>query len=80
MRNYSDCSMPALVVKAPRCKLQPYTCRMLIMLLYGAGLRISEALSLTLANVDLPATSSLSAKANSTRHGWCPSARISPGP
>src|SRR5207248_11623054 len=36
-------------------KLKPYTCRMLILLLYGAGLRISEALSLTLANVDLPA-------------------------
>src|SRR5260370_26557222 len=39
----------------PRSKLQPYTCRMLLLLLYGAGLRISEALSLTLANVDLPA-------------------------
>jgi site-specific recombinase XerD len=37
-----------------RCKLQPYTCRMLILLLYGAALRISEALSLTLADVDLP--------------------------
>src|SRR5713101_2480405 len=41
---------------SPRSKLQPYTCRMLILLLYGAGLRISEALSLTLAHVDLPAT------------------------
>jgi len=39
----------------PRSKLQPYTCRMLILLLYGAALRISEALSLTLADVDLPA-------------------------
>jgi integrase/recombinase XerD len=39
----------------PRSKLQPYTCRMLILLLYGAGLRISEALSLTRAHVDLPA-------------------------
>jgi integrase/recombinase XerD len=39
----------------PRCKLQPYTCRMLILLLYAAGLRISEALSLRLTNVDLPA-------------------------
>lgn len=38
----------------PRSKLQPYTCRMLILLLYGAALRISEALSLTLADVDLP--------------------------
>ena len=34
--------------ESPRSKLQPYTCRMLILLLYGAGLRISEALSLTL--------------------------------
>ena len=39
----------------PRSKLQPYTCRMLILLLYGAGLRISEALSLRLSNVDLTA-------------------------
>lgn len=37
----------------PRCKLEPYTCRMLILLLYGAALRISEALSLTLADVDI---------------------------
>jgi len=40
----------------PWSKLQPYTCRMLILLLYGAALRISEALSLTLADVDLPAS------------------------
>jgi site-specific recombinase XerD len=39
----------------PRSKLRPYTCRMLILLLYGAALRISEALSLTLADMDLPA-------------------------
>jgi site-specific recombinase XerD len=38
-----------------RCKLQPYTCRMLILLLYGTGMRISEALSLRLTNVDLTA-------------------------
>ena len=37
----------------PRCKLQPYTCRMLILLLYAAGLRISEALSLRSTHVDL---------------------------
>ena len=42
--------------ETPRCKLQPYTCRMLILLLYGAALRISEALSLTLADVDLHAS------------------------
>src|SRR4029450_13763028 len=40
--------------ESPRSKLQPYTCRMLVLLLYGAALRISEALSLTLADVDLP--------------------------
>jgi integrase/recombinase XerD len=45
----------SVVCESPRSKLKPYTCRMLILLLYGAGLRISEALSLTLANVDLPA-------------------------
>jgi site-specific recombinase XerD len=45
----------SIVCESPRSKLQPYTCRMLILLLYGAALRISEALSLTLANVDLPA-------------------------
>ncbi len=39
-----------------RCKLQPYTYRMLILLLYAAGLRISEALSLRLPNVDLTAS------------------------
>ena len=41
--------------ESPRSKLQPYTFRMLILLLYGAGLRISEALSLKLTNVDLTA-------------------------
>ena len=41
--------------ESPRCKLQPYTCRMLILLLYGTGMRISEALSLRLTNVDLTA-------------------------
>jgi integrase/recombinase XerD len=39
----------------PRGKIHAYTCRTLILLLYGAGLRISEALSLTLADVDLSA-------------------------
>jgi site-specific recombinase XerD len=39
----------------PRSKVRPYTWRTLILLLYGAALRISEALSLTLADVDLTA-------------------------
>lgn len=45
----------ATICESPRSKLQPHTCRMLILLLYGAGLRISEALALTLADVDLTA-------------------------
>jgi integrase/recombinase XerD len=35
--------------------LEPYTFRALLLLLYGAGLRVSEALALTLADVDLAA-------------------------
>lgn len=45
----------ATICENPRSKLQPHTCRTLILLLYGAGLRISEALALTLADVDLAA-------------------------
>ena len=39
----------------PRGRLDASTYRTLLLLLYGAGLRISEALSLTLADVDLDA-------------------------
>jgi len=38
-----------------RCNLSPLTCRTLLLLLYGTGLRISEALGLDLADVDLEA-------------------------
>lgn len=38
-----------------RCQVQPDTFRTLLLLLYGTGLRIGEALSLSLADVDLPA-------------------------
>jgi integrase/recombinase XerD len=38
-----------------RSNIEPDTFRTLILLLYGAGLRISEALALTLADVDLAA-------------------------
>ena len=34
-------------------RLKPYTIRTLLLLLYGTGLRLSEAISLTLADVDL---------------------------
>jgi integrase/recombinase XerD len=37
----------------PCCKVRAYTYRALILLLYGAGLRISEALALTLQDVSL---------------------------
>ena len=35
----------------PCCKVRAYTFRVLILLLYGAGLRVSEALALTLKDV-----------------------------
>ncbi len=38
-----------------RCNLSSLTCRTLLLLLYGTGLRISEALGLDLADVDLEA-------------------------
>ena len=38
-----------------RCNLSSLTCRTLLLLLYGTGLRISEAISLDLADVDLDA-------------------------
>jgi site-specific recombinase XerD len=37
-------------------KLEPHTLRAIILLLYGAGLRVSEAVALTLGDVDLPET------------------------
>jgi site-specific recombinase XerD len=39
--------------ESPWCKLEAPTVRTLLLLLYGAGLRISEALRLTLADVEL---------------------------
>jgi integrase len=43
-------------LETPRMALQGATLRPLLLLLYGAGLRISEALALTLADVDLTAS------------------------
>ena len=45
----------AAAASREHCNLSSRTCRTLLLLLYGAGLRISEALSLNLADVDLDA-------------------------
>jgi integrase/recombinase XerD len=42
-----------VLIDHPRCPIDPDTYRTLLLLLYGAGLRLGEALSLTLADVDL---------------------------
>jgi site-specific recombinase XerD len=41
------------VTDHPRCRIDPDTHRTLLLLLYGAGLRVGEALALTVADVDL---------------------------
>lgn len=38
----------------PARKLEPHTLRAILLLLYGAGLRVGEAVALTVADVDLP--------------------------
>jgi len=47
--------MTHVLDKSQRCQVHPATFRTLLLLLYGTGLRISEALSLTLTDVDLSA-------------------------
>ena len=39
----------------PPRKLEPHTLRAILLLLYGAGLRVGEAVALTVADVDVPA-------------------------
>ena len=43
----------ALIYQKRQGKLEPHMVQMLLLLLYGAGLRLSEALSLRLADVDM---------------------------
>ncbi len=47
--------MTQVLDQGQRCQVQPATFRTLLLLLFGTGLRISEALSLTLTDVDLSA-------------------------
>lgn len=44
----------AATVNREKCNLSSLTCRTLLLLLYGTGLRIGEAISLDMADVNLP--------------------------
>jgi integrase/recombinase XerD len=55
---YTDIEVDRLIaatdeIASDQCLIEPPTFRMLVWLLYGAGLRVSEALNLTLTDVDL---------------------------
>jgi integrase/recombinase XerD len=52
-REELQCVLQAAEKERHGCKLEVHTVRTLVLLLYGAGLRISEALRLTLADVEL---------------------------
>jgi integrase/recombinase XerD len=56
---YSEEELRRLLHAIPAClnpprKLEPHTLRAILLLLYGAGLRVGEAVAFTLADVDLP--------------------------
>jgi integrase/recombinase XerD len=58
---YTDDEVRRLLNAVPIClnpprKLEPYTMRSILLLLYGAGLRIGEVVALTVADVDMSAS------------------------
>ena len=55
----------------PCSRLQAATYRTLLLILYGAGLRVSEAIGLQLGDVDLEHESSPFTIRSSTRRDWC---------
>ena len=54
-----------------RFQMEAHTFRTLLLLLYGAGLRVSEALSLNLEDVDLQEAVIIIRDTKSTRPDWC---------
>src|SRR4029077_11429295 len=58
---YTDDELRRLLDTIPSClnpprKLEPHTLRSILLLLYGAGLRIGEVVTLTVADVDISAS------------------------
>jgi integrase len=68
----------SLVCSSPLCQVHALTLHTLILLLYGAGLRLGEALALNSADLDLGSLSCACGRASSTSHAWFPSAKTSP--
>jgi integrase/recombinase XerD len=74
---YSVCELKRLleavdVVDHPRAKLAPVTVRTLLLVLYGAALRLSEALRLTHDDVDLAACLLLIRESKFYKTRWVP--------
>lgn len=53
MQELADLVQATSVLKSPRNPLQPYTFRVLLLVLYGTGMRVGEALRLRFPDVDL---------------------------